>query len=184
MPSKNTSAHIAEVVAAAGKIDAQQTHRSLEFVSQVAETLRSMREIAGLKQDQLAEKLGVTQGRISQIESGLPQHAPSLEMVSNYASACGQEIQIALKGEQHLIVEEAALKGTSSEPVVFVDIVEVGAGAAFERRLQELDRKRLALKPISPLKQAKTHMRMLKISGKAARNILKQVKTAGAGGDV
>jgi transcriptional regulator with XRE-family HTH domain len=60
-----------------------------DLVSGLGSALRLMRGAAGLTQAGLAERLGLTQGRISQIESGLPDHAPSLEMVARFAVACG-----------------------------------------------------------------------------------------------
>jgi len=59
------------------------------LVNSLCASLKDMRAAAGLTQTQLAEKLGVSQGRISQIESGLPDHAPSLEMVARFVHACG-----------------------------------------------------------------------------------------------
>ncbi len=60
-----------------------------ELADDVAAQLRGLRKRAGLNQTQLAEKLGVTQSRISQLESGLVDHAPSLEMIARFATACG-----------------------------------------------------------------------------------------------
>jgi transcriptional regulator with XRE-family HTH domain len=60
-----------------------------DVVSGLSSALRLMREAAGLTQTELAKRLDLTQGRISQIESGLPDHAPSLEMVARFAVACG-----------------------------------------------------------------------------------------------
>jgi len=60
-----------------------------DLVSGLSSALRLMRGAAGLTQAELAERLALTQGRISQIESGLPDHAPSLEMVARFAVACG-----------------------------------------------------------------------------------------------
>jgi transcriptional regulator with XRE-family HTH domain len=60
-----------------------------DLVSSLCSSLKRMRTAAGLKQAELAEKLGVSQGRISQIESGLPDHTPSVEMIARFAHACG-----------------------------------------------------------------------------------------------
>ena len=60
-----------------------------DLVSSLCSSLKRMRMVAGLKQNELAEKLGVSQGRVSQIESGLPDHAPSVEMIARFAHACG-----------------------------------------------------------------------------------------------
>jgi transcriptional regulator with XRE-family HTH domain len=67
-----------------------------DLVGKVSSLLRQMRSFAKLTQSELAERLGVTQGRISQIESGLPDHAASLETVARFALACGYTPQIDL----------------------------------------------------------------------------------------
>ncbi len=68
---------------------ADQLIAAYELVQTVTGRLRDLRKLAGLSQSQLADRLGLTQGRISQIESGLMDHAPSLEMTARYAEACG-----------------------------------------------------------------------------------------------
>ena len=60
-----------------------------DLVNETSVSLKQMRQQAKLTQAQLAEKLGVSQGWISQIESGLPDHAPNLEMIARFALACG-----------------------------------------------------------------------------------------------
>jgi transcriptional regulator with XRE-family HTH domain len=66
-----------------------------DLVNKVSGLLKQMRNFAELTQSGLAERLGVTQGRISQIESGLPDHAPSLEMIARIALACGVTPQVS-----------------------------------------------------------------------------------------
>jgi|SRR5215217_1986397 len=66
-----------------------QTIAAYELVQTLAGQLRQYRRQAGLSQRQVAEAVGVTQGRISQIESGLTDEAPNLEMIARYATACG-----------------------------------------------------------------------------------------------
>lgn len=70
-----------------------------DLVNHVAGSLKEMRRQAKLTQAQLAEKLGVSQGWISQIESGLPDHAPSLETVARFALACGFVAQVSFTSE-------------------------------------------------------------------------------------
>lgn len=70
-----------------------------DLVNNVAGSLKDMRRQAKLTQAQLAEKLGVSQGWISQIESGLPDHAPSLETVARFALACGFVAQMSFTPE-------------------------------------------------------------------------------------
>jgi transcriptional regulator with XRE-family HTH domain len=70
-----------------------------ELVRTVAKTLKEMRERAGLTQSQLGEAIGLTQGRVSQLESGLMDHAPNLETIALYANACGESMSIEASGE-------------------------------------------------------------------------------------
>lgn len=50
--------------------------------------LRRIREEAGLKQGEVAERAGTTQSAIARVESG--KVMPSLDIVARIASACGQ----------------------------------------------------------------------------------------------
>jgi len=69
--------------------ETEQAIAAYELANDVAEQLRRLRKQAGLNQAQLARKLGIGQSRISQLESGLVDHAPSLEMIARFAVACG-----------------------------------------------------------------------------------------------
>lgn len=76
------------------------------FVGSVATALRSLRRRRGLSQAQLARRLGVSQGRISQIESGLVDHAPSLEMIAKFAAVCEEIPRLRLSGDFQVLVDE------------------------------------------------------------------------------
>jgi transcriptional regulator with XRE-family HTH domain len=73
---------------------------AFDLVQMVVAGLKRMRMRAGLTQAQLAERLGITQGRVSQMESGVLDHAPNFETVAKYARACGEEVGIAFSGER------------------------------------------------------------------------------------
>jgi transcriptional regulator with XRE-family HTH domain len=60
-----------------------------------AALLRQFRSDSGLSQAALAEKLGVSQPRIAQLESGKPDNAPSLEQMADFAFQCGRTITIS-----------------------------------------------------------------------------------------
>ena len=60
----------------------------VDFVRSVGETLTAMRERAGLSKTELAAKLGMTPGRVWQMESGTLRHAPSLKNIARWARAC------------------------------------------------------------------------------------------------
>lgn len=70
-----------------------------EFVRTAARALKAMRERAGLTQSRLGEMIGLTQGRVSQLESGLMDDAPNLETIALYADACGESVRLEASGE-------------------------------------------------------------------------------------
>jgi transcriptional regulator with XRE-family HTH domain len=60
-----------------------------------AQIMRTARERNGLSQSDLARALGVSQARISQVESGRVENIPPLEFLMRFVDACGEELQIA-----------------------------------------------------------------------------------------
>lgn len=66
----------------------------VRLVGEVARGLKRLREQAALSQKQMGARLGVSQGRISQIESGLLDHAPNLETIARYAHALGGTVSL------------------------------------------------------------------------------------------
>ncbi|HEY1560194.1 MAG TPA: helix-turn-helix transcriptional regulator [Caulobacteraceae bacterium] len=79
---------------------------AVEFVRSVAGLLKNMRERAGFTQRELGRMIGLSQGRISQLESGLMDYAPNLETVALYANACDESVRFEASGEMQ---EEPAL---------------------------------------------------------------------------
>jgi transcriptional regulator with XRE-family HTH domain len=70
----------------------EQNRESLETAESVREAarfVREMREHAGFTQGQLAEKLGVTQPRISEIERGNTPEGIGYALLRRVANACG-----------------------------------------------------------------------------------------------
>jgi transcriptional regulator with XRE-family HTH domain len=66
----------------------------IELVRGVGDTLQQMREQAGLTQEALATRLGISASRVSQLESGTLRDAPSLKMLARFAYECGQKIEL------------------------------------------------------------------------------------------
>lgn len=66
----------------------------IEFVQQSAHFLKKMRESAGVTPREMAKELGVSVSRISQLESGVLRHAPSLRTAALYAAACGETLRL------------------------------------------------------------------------------------------
>ena len=59
------------------------------------DTLVTMRNKAGMTQEQVAQKLGTQKSNISRLERGSTN--PSWKTLQNYAHACGFEISMKLK---------------------------------------------------------------------------------------
>ena len=61
--------------------------------------LLQARKDAGMTQAEVAAKMGVSQPVLARIESSLGsrKHAPSLETLRKYASACGKRLVIAMQ---------------------------------------------------------------------------------------
>lgn len=59
-----------------------------------AQFIRETRERRGLTQLQLARKLGVSQARVSEIESGRGRRGPSMDLLERIASACGGHLRL------------------------------------------------------------------------------------------
>lgn len=72
----------------------------VDLVSESGDMLRRIRERANLSQAEMADRLGISVGRISQLESGTLRHAPSLKMLARYAHACGETVGLAASGER------------------------------------------------------------------------------------
>jgi transcriptional regulator with XRE-family HTH domain len=71
----------------------------VDLVRQAGDMLARMRERAGLSQTELAERLGMTPGRVWQLESGTLRHAPSLKNVARWARVCGESVHLQASGE-------------------------------------------------------------------------------------
>ncbi|MGF1641699.1 MAG: helix-turn-helix domain-containing protein [Rhodospirillales bacterium] len=72
----------------------------VRLVRAAGDLLARMRERRGLTQTELAVKLGVTPGRIWQLESGTLRNAPNLKTIARWARACGEAVDIAASGDR------------------------------------------------------------------------------------
>jgi transcriptional regulator with XRE-family HTH domain len=79
-----------------------EAHAIVELVRSVGDTLERMRKRKGLSQAEMATLLGVTPGRVSQLESGTVRNAPSLSVLAQYARHCGEQIVIAPASEREM----------------------------------------------------------------------------------
>ncbi|WP_082905942.1 MULTISPECIES: helix-turn-helix transcriptional regulator [Bradyrhizobium] len=63
------------------------------------EFVRAMRKDAGLSQSQLADKLCVSQARISEIESGVGIQGPTWDLMERISVACGKTLGVAASSD-------------------------------------------------------------------------------------
>jgi transcriptional regulator with XRE-family HTH domain len=69
----------------------------VELARNVSAKLRELRESANLTQKDLAGKLGVSQPRISQAESGKIDETPSIEFIARFAHACEGKVNFSVE---------------------------------------------------------------------------------------
>lgn len=82
--------------------------------------LVAMRKSAKLTQSELAARIGVSQARISQVESGLIDHTPSVDFAFVFAAGCGRSLVMASAP-----LEELAAPGGDAE--LFGEVVAAAA---------------------------------------------------------
>ncbi len=75
--------------------DVKQAYGALGSKFALIDSLLSMRQKAGLTQEELAERMGTQKGNISRLEKGSSN--PSWKTLEKYAHACGFDISMAFK---------------------------------------------------------------------------------------
>jgi DNA-binding XRE family transcriptional regulator len=78
--------------------DDQVTLRPLTVSSaafRAAAIVRTMRRASNLSQQELAERLGLSQARISEIEAGVGAQGPTWDLMERIADACDSKILIS-----------------------------------------------------------------------------------------
>ncbi|MFB8006495.1 helix-turn-helix domain-containing protein [Nocardia sp. NPDC056000] len=84
----------AEFVERAGGEEAVATGREELLAEMIGQRLAEIRKSRGLTQLQIAERMGVTKGRVSQIERG---HIAGYELLARYATALGGRLRQAIQ---------------------------------------------------------------------------------------
>jgi ribosome-binding protein aMBF1 (putative translation factor) len=79
------------------------------LVHEVAIVVRSMREQAGLTQNELAHMVGVSQPMIARMERGLDQRTPRWETLRKIGLALGKQLKLSF------------VEGDGDEPLVEID---------------------------------------------------------------
>ena len=84
---------------------AEARHRQQAYID--AHRLAERRSAVGLTQADVAERMGVTKGRVSQIERG---EVSTIDVIARYVQAIGGQLQIAaVFGDDHYV-----LRGTGT----------------------------------------------------------------------
>ncbi len=94
-----------------------------EAVREGARFLRQMREHAGLKQSELAGKLGISQARISEIERGNSPEGVGYSLLKRIAAACGFPDWPAAPVENHAAADAEVLSAFA-EPAMEFQMME------------------------------------------------------------
>lgn len=118
--------------------------QAVEAVDQASELVRRIRKSKGLTQAQLGKKLGVSQARISQIESGSLENSPSIETLSEIAGHCDQRLHVTVADEvkelrEALSEAKSALEALRSQ-IAKADQVSVLAADTSQERLTALSK--------------------------------------------
>ena len=73
-----------------------QAWDALEEEYAALEALLGARKMAGLTQEELADRMGTTKSAISRLESSLrnEKHSPSVATLKKYANACGKKLVV------------------------------------------------------------------------------------------
>ena len=73
-----------------------QAWDALEEEYAALEALLGARKMAGLTQEELANRMGTTKSAISRLESSLrnEKHSPSFATLKKYANACGKKLVV------------------------------------------------------------------------------------------
>ena len=76
----------------------REAWESIQDEFSALDALLSARKTAGLTQEQVAARMGVSQPSLARIEStlGSRKHSPSIETLRKYARACGKRLEIKI----------------------------------------------------------------------------------------
>lgn len=90
---------------------------------ETAALLRGLRKQAGLTQQAIAAKLGVSQARISQVESGVLDFLPPLDFVYLFADACGARLSLHAE-EKNAATAAAPMRAVATPAAMAAGLAE------------------------------------------------------------
>lgn len=117
--------------------DFDEAHSVVELVRATGDLLERIRVRNGLSQAKVANELGISPGRISQLESGTIRNAPSLKTIAQFARACGEVVDIGTVSERD---SQAVQDATSST------VKDDGKLGSIENKISGISREIAALR--------------------------------------
>lgn len=130
----------------------KEAQEVVDAVRNVSSMLRRMRDRKGFTQADLAKRLGLSPGRVSQLESGTLRDAPSLQTLMRFAQACGETIAIVPSGERP---QAAKLTGMRDFAAQLGELRADVANLVRQLSLYYRGRKATAAPPARPSKPAR-----------------------------
>ncbi|MBZ9989971.1 helix-turn-helix domain-containing protein [Mesorhizobium sp. BH1-1-5] len=90
---------------------------------ETAALLRGLRKQAGLTQQAIAAKLGVSQARISQVESGVLDFLPPLDFIYLFTDACGARLSLHAE-EKNAVTAAAPMRAVATPTAMAAGLAE------------------------------------------------------------
>lgn len=82
---------------ALSKTDVRKEYEALELTYELRKALISLRQQAGLTQEQIADLLNTKKGNISRLENVNSEISPKLSTIENYANVVGYKVKISFE---------------------------------------------------------------------------------------
>jgi len=97
----------------------REGYNARDALIRMGEMLRDLREAAGLRQEDLAAKIGMSQPAISRLESGFGPRGPEMETIMRFVHGCEADLVLGVKSKK--ITHEIAAEGKAGlvAPAVF-----------------------------------------------------------------
>ncbi|HVQ08389.1 MAG TPA: helix-turn-helix transcriptional regulator [Allosphingosinicella sp.] len=107
------------------KIDAKRGDNSLGAALRAGTLVRKMRREAGFSQKALADTLGVSQARVSEIEAGAGTQGPTWAIMERIAIACDCELGLVRAAPGYPGLIDSPLISSAGKDPVFVEVSAV-----------------------------------------------------------
>ena len=78
----------------------REGYKARDALIRMGEMLRNLREASGLRQEELAAKIGMSQPAISRLESGFGPRGPEMETIMRFVHGCEAELVVGVKSRR------------------------------------------------------------------------------------